>query len=61
MKELGIEPKSGKMIFARYGRYGAMLQLGETSEDKSVKMQFAPLPEGTTLDTVTFDKAIEDV
>ncbi len=56
-RELGPDPKSGKMIVARYGRFGPMLQKGETeSEDKPA---FAPLPEGTTLMTVTLEQALE--
>lgn len=54
---LGMDPKSAQPIMARYGRYGPMLQRGETeSEDKP---DFAPLPEGTTLDTVTLEHALE--
>ncbi len=54
---LGNDPKSGKPIMARYGRYGAMLQKGETeSEDKPA---FAPLPDGITIKTVTLEQALE--
>jgi DNA topoisomerase-1 len=56
-KILGTDPKSGKPIMARYGRFGPMLQRGETeSEDKP---DFAPLPANATLDTVTFEQALE--
>ena len=42
---------------ARYGRYGPMLQRGETeSEDKP---DFAPMPEGVALEDVTFEQALE--
>lgn len=57
-KELGTDPKSGEPIFARYGRYGPMLLKGNT-EDTEKKPVFAPLPEGTTLDTVTLEQALE--
>ena len=54
---LGTDPKSGQVILARFGRYGPMLQRGETdSEDKP---DFAPLPEGTSIDTVTLEQAME--
>ncbi len=56
-RELGVDPTSGKMIVARYGRFGAMLQKGETEGEE--KPAFAPLPEGTTLKTVTFEQALE--
>src|SRR5690606_7666771 len=39
-RQLGKDPKSGKPIMARYGRYGAMLQMGETESDE--KPTFAP-------------------
>lgn len=56
-RTLGKDPKSGKPIIARYGRYGAMLQRGETEDDD--KPDFAPLPADTTLETVTFAQALE--
>jgi len=56
-RELGKDPVSGKPIIARYGRYGAMLQRGEATDEE--KPDFAPLPEGSKLETVTLDQAIE--
>ncbi len=56
-RELGKDPSSGKPIVARYGRYGPMLQRGETeSEDKP---DFAPMPKGVSLEDVTFEQALE--
>jgi len=56
-RELGIDPKTNKMVVARFGRYGPMLQRGETeSEDKPT---FAPLPAGTQMDTVTLEQALK--
>jgi len=58
-REIGIDPKSNKPILARFGRYGPMLQLGlGDSEDKADKPQFAPLPAGTKIDTVTLGQAL---
>ncbi|MDB5164625.1 MAG: topA [Candidatus Saccharibacteria bacterium] len=57
-RELGPDPKSGEPIFARFGRYGAMLQMGRT-EDEDKKPKFAPLPAKTTIDTVTLEQALE--
>lgn len=56
-KELGTDPKSKKPILARFGRYGLMLQRGVASDDE--KPEFAPMPEGETIDTITFEKALE--
>jgi DNA topoisomerase-1 len=57
-RELGIDPKSGEPIYARFGRYGPMLLKGHT-EDETKKPQFAPLPADTTIDTVTLEQALE--
>ena len=56
-REVGIHPKSGKPIIARFGRFGPMLQLGATESDE--KPEFAPLPKGTTLQEITLEQALE--
>lgn len=56
-REVGVEPKSGKKIFARIGRFGPLLQLGD-GDDKTDKPQFAPLPSGTRLESVTLEQAL---
>lgn len=56
-RALGDDPKSGKPIIARYGRYGAMLQMGATESEE--KPRFAPLPANTSLEEVTFEQALE--
>lgn len=56
-REVGIDPKSGKPIIARFGRFGPMLQLG-SSDDKADKPQFAPLPKGTKIENVTLEQAL---
>jgi DNA topoisomerase-1 len=55
-REVGIDPKSGKPIFARFGRFGPMLQLG--SQDSDEKPTFAPLPRGVKIETVTLEEAL---
>ena len=56
-REVGIDPKTNKPIIARFGRFGPMLQLGETDGDE--KPRFAPLPKGTKIETVTLEQALE--
>ncbi len=56
-RTLGTDPSSGKPLIARYGRFGPMLQIGEAEDEE--KPRFAPLPANTTLDTVTFEQALE--
>ena len=56
-REIGVDPKTGKTILARFGRFGPMLQLGAT--DDSEKPQFAPMPRGAKIETVTLEQALE--
>ncbi len=60
---VGTDPKTGKMIFARIGRFGPMLQLGEAKNpdgtDSDEKPQFAPMPKGARVDTVTLEQALK--
>ena len=54
---LGEDPTTGKPVLAKMGRYGAMIQIGATeSEDKP---KFAKLRANQSIDTVTFDEAME--
>jgi DNA topoisomerase-1 len=59
-RELGIDPKSGKIILARFGRFGPMLQLGHSDDksDKDEKPEFAPMPAGKKIETITFEEAL---
>ncbi len=56
-REIGIDPKTGKPILARFGRFGPMLQMG-LAEDESDKPRFAPMPANTKIDTVTLEQAL---
>lgn len=55
-KEVGTDPKTGRPIFARFGRFGPMLQLGSTDDED--KPKFAPMPAGSKIDTVTLEQAL---
>ncbi|MDQ3064970.1 MAG: type I DNA topoisomerase [bacterium] len=55
-RPLGKDPKSGKPIVVRFGRYGPMLQRGETSDEE--KPEFAPMPDGATMEDVTMEQAL---
>lgn len=58
MREIGVDPKDGKKIYARLGKFGPMLQKGK-AEDQEEKPQFAPMPEGAQITTVTLEQALE--
>ena len=54
---LGKDPKTGKPVSVRLGKYGPMAQIG-TVEDEE-KPQFASLRPGQTLNTITFDEVMD--
>ncbi|WP_294263817.1 type I DNA topoisomerase [uncultured Chryseobacterium sp.] len=54
---LGIDPKTGKNVHARIGRFGAMIQIGETDDEE--KPIFASLMAGQNIATITFEEALE--
>jgi len=56
-RKLGVDPKSKKPIIARLGRYGAMIQIGEAEDEE--KPQFAPMPEGRKISTVSLEEALK--
>ncbi|MCA9325853.1 type I DNA topoisomerase [Candidatus Saccharibacteria bacterium] len=58
-RHIGDDPASGLPIYARFGRYGPMLQKGESGEDDDPKPTFAPLPKGSTIENVTLEQALE--
>ena len=54
---LGVDPKSGKNVYAKIGRYGAIAQIGDTdSEDKP---RFAGLRKEQSLETITLEEALK--
>jgi len=54
---LGVDPTSGKNVYARLGRFGAMVQIGEaTDEDKP---KFASLQGEQTLGNITYEEAMD--
>ena len=56
-RELGIDPKSGKPVFVKIGRYGPVVQIG--SADDEDKPRFSQLPVGKSMETITLGEALE--
>ena len=56
-RKLGDDPKTGKPIIARIGRFGPMVQIGE--QDDEEKPRFASLAKGQNIDTVTLEQALD--
>lgn len=55
---VGKDPKSGEPIYARFGRYGPMLQMGENDVEGKDPV-FTSLPANTTMENVTLEQALE--
>ncbi|MCC6289459.1 MAG: type I DNA topoisomerase [Chitinophagaceae bacterium] len=56
-RELGKDPESGKPVVARMGRYGPMVQIGTTDDEE--KPRFAKLQAGQSIETITFEEALD--
>ena len=54
---LGQDPISGKNIYARIGRFGPMIQMGETEEEE--KPKFAGLMKGQHINSITLEEALK--
>jgi DNA topoisomerase-1 len=57
-RELGKDPKTNKTIYAKVGRSGEFIQLGENEKESGEKPRFAPMPKNTTIKTLTFEQAL---
>ena len=56
-RQLGNDPRSGKPVFVKIGRFGPVVQIG-TADDKD-KPQFAHLPKDLSIETITLEQALE--
>lgn len=56
-RELGIDPKSGKPVSVRMGRFGPFVQIG--TKDDEDKPKFASLLPGQKVDSLNYDEAME--
>ena len=54
---LGKDPKSGKPVFVKIGRFGPVVQIG-TAEDNE-KPTFAQMPKDKSIETITLEEALE--
>ena len=57
-RDLGIDPLTGKKVIARMGRYGPMVQIGDSSNEED-KPRFAKLKNTQSIETISFDEAME--
>jgi DNA topoisomerase I len=60
-KELGKDPKTGKNVYAKLGKFGAYVQIGENPDDEGTveKPKFASLRPGQFIENITLEDALE--
>lgn len=56
---LGKDPKTGKVVLVRIGRFGPIAQIGESEEKEGEKPQFASLLKGQLIESITLEEALE--
>ena len=56
-RQLGVDPKTGKPVSVKIGRFGPLVQLGEG--DAEEKPQFASLLKGQSVSTITLEEALK--
>lgn len=57
VRELGLHPETNKMVYAKIGRYGPIVQMGEKDEEE--KPKFAKIGSESSFESVTFEEALE--
>ena len=57
LRELGVDPISGKNIYARLAKFGPCVQLGELEDEE--KPKFSSLRKGQLIETITLEDALE--
>jgi len=55
-REIGIDPKTGKKIIARLGRFGPLVQLGDDDDEDK---KFAGLRHGQFIENITLEEALD--
>ena len=56
-RQLGNDPKSGKPVFVKIGRFGPVVQIG--SAEDTEKPRFAQIPSDKSLESITLEEAME--
>ncbi len=60
-RELGKDPETGRPIYAKIGKNGPFIQLGDNEKSSGEKPRFAPLPAGMNEKTVTLEAALKQL
>ncbi|MDO4612203.1 MAG: type I DNA topoisomerase [Candidatus Saccharibacteria bacterium] len=58
---LGHDPETGKPIYAKVGKNGGFIQIGDNEKEAGEKPRFAPLPKRKSVKTVTLEQALKQL
>lgn len=56
-RQLGIDPKTGKPVSVKIGRFGPVIQIGSVGDDE--KPRFSQLPANSSMSTITLEEALK--
>mgnify|MGYP003585240087 CR=1 FL=1 len=56
-RQLGLDPKSGKPVFVKIGRFGPVVQIGSAEDEE--KPRFSQMPANKSIETITLEEALE--
>jgi DNA topoisomerase-1 len=56
---LGVDPASNKNVYAKVGRFGPFVQLGENSDDETKKPQYGKLLQSQRIESISLEEALE--
>lgn len=54
---IGVDPATGKNVYAKIGKYGPIIQIGDTESEE--KPRFAAMKKGQTLENITLEEALD--
>lgn len=58
-RELGTDPKSGRKVLVRLGRFGPLAQIGDAEDESGEKPRYAGLRNGQFIESITLEEALE--
>lgn len=56
-RKVGVDPKTGRPVYAKIGRFGPVIQIGDADDNQ--KPEFAQIPSDKSMETITIEEALE--
>ncbi|MBO4314629.1 MAG: DNA topoisomerase I, partial [Prevotella sp.] len=56
-RQLGVDPKTGRPVYAKIGRFGPVIQIGDADDNQ--KPEFAQIPSDKSMETITLEEAMD--